>query len=438
MTGTDFLKTTRSQFLFLTLLYGLLVVALIARRSPLTPFGDEVAYLELGLLIRDTGHIPDLGSLRTYGYPFLISIYSLVSGSSLDGLILGTFIVQAVGYLGASVWLARTISDRRWAFAVLTGLLLNPLLVDLVVSVLTEGPTLIIVILLCGLLARASRSPSAINLATYLSIGSGLAALGLVIRPANIGVLVAWYIAVTFCTLIHKGRWAALCITGIASLTLSAIVFYPQISMNITYHDVATVFPSESLRDHQLGLGLKLWKYGTAIGHGPMNYPNPFFEGWPSSPNFLYWYVENPIAGPLTLAVHVFNAFSFDYPFVYILNIEFPSVVVAFPAWFVFALGSANIARRLGSAITGHLTIRQNWILPVFCFLLFGQAIALLAITAVENRFAMIPVAILSVSAAHAITSPTTKRRTIISCAAFAIVGTCATLAMKQLISFGA
>jgi hypothetical protein len=154
---------------------------------------DARAYILFG---HSFPSLEPLGTLRTYGYPLLTSVYSHIGGG-LDPLTCALVggAVQLMLYGAAVCWLAAQFEGRA-RLAIAAGLLLNPIILGLVGDALTEGPTLIIAVVLLVFLIKIDRFP---DYAFGWSIpGALLSNFALMIRPTNIVLILAWNVAILF------------------------------------------------------------------------------------------------------------------------------------------------------------------------------------------------------------------------------------------------
>src|SRR5215467_11345983 len=158
---------------------------------------DAFGYVDIGLAIRKHGLLSDLrilGTQRTYGYPLIVYLYSLIGGFDPLRIALVAGISQLTSYGIAVLFLASRIStySRTLAHSIAIGLLLNPIVVALVADVLSESVTLIIVVLALVCLFNSARAQTAVGVLLWAIIGAALTNYSVMIRPSNIFVLAAW------------------------------------------------------------------------------------------------------------------------------------------------------------------------------------------------------------------------------------------------------
>lgn len=376
-------------------LYAILAAAIlshVAAQTNVVKGTDAFAYVYFGYFFPS---LKNLENVRTYGYPLLTWLYSQLGGEFnpwLYGLI-GSGV--QLGLYGTAVfWLASQFQGGA-ALAVMAGLLLNPVLVAFVSDILTEAPTLILTVLMMGCLIRISRSPRPLAWATAGALATNFA---LMIRPSNIVLIIAWNAALplafqTARTLVpYAGLWVA----------TAAIAWAPQIAHNVSLGHYG-VLPSYPLLAFQVKAGASLIHYATIIRDGQV--------AALVVPNFLYndihqgilWYINNPLAGMATLIMHVLAAFTFDRIFLTYVHGRETYHWLAGLMWAVIAIGTVQSLR------LAYFKIRQPETIALA--LMFLMSIGLIAISAPENRFAAIPLAILSVSAAHFVATFQRKSR---------------------------
>ncbi|WP_262270217.1 hypothetical protein [Microvirga yunnanensis] len=171
------------------------------------------------------------------------------------------------------------------------------------------------------------------------------------------------------------------------------------------FHNKASIFPAADLGSHQVEWGIMMMKYATVVTPGgaePVIYKNPFYGSEDLSSGALRWYFDHPVAGIKTVAAHIFNSFSWDYPFVYIYDLA-PSYSVALPflVWVLQILGAYTLVH------SSMMFLRKRkYRAPIAAPVLFiacatGAIIALNSLVAVENRFNILPTTLLFVFAAN-------------------------------------
>ncbi|UZF94456.1 hypothetical protein [Bosea sp. NBC_00550] len=256
--------------------------------SSISNTADSSAYQFYAVRFREHGPFYDFGTIRTYGYPLFLYLLTFVSGYDHGALALVSGIAQYAIFLAAVLWLACLVSafSFRLALAVLAGLLLNPLVISLITDALTEGLSLSLYVFLAALAVRiCTAETSTTTVASLISAGF-VAAMMLMVRPANVSVVVAWYLSVAIAVMAWKGSrgdWHrhALAVAG-AFIAAGVLVWGPQLVYNLSLYGTATIFPVCRLGDLQAAYGVFLWKYDTLVTGdiaGPWYYINPLFQG---------------------------------------------------------------------------------------------------------------------------------------------------------------
>lgn len=362
-----------------------IIGAIVLRRLELYPSvvnsTDALAYVSLG---HSFPSLEPLRDLRTYGFPALTWIYSHLGGG-LDpracALVGGA--IQFAAYGAAVFWLASQFQGKA-SVAIAAGLLLNPILVAIAGDMLTEGPTLIIAVLMVAFLVKIERGQAV----AWSAVGALLTNFALMVRPSNIVLIVAWNAAVMVAL-----RWRQLAIYAGAFAITAIVAWTPQVIHNLSLGHLS-VLPVRPLLERQISWGTSIARYSSMVSSDRVAFGYALLNPWRTGDldATAFWYFEHPVAGIATLAVHVLGAFTFDRVFTYLYDCR-PIYWLAGAMWGVVALG----------AIQGARLLRRNSKRPaaIAVVLMFVLTIALIAIVTPENRFATVPLAILSPLAAH-------------------------------------
>lgn len=354
---------------------------------------DAMVYTDIGRSwLADGWHQAPSSDLRLYAYPvFLAGLFALAQALQVDA---GPVVLVAqVGlyFLAVSV-LAREVA--RWFGAasghwVFFALVLNPLVYPLLAISLTDGVALCGVLLLAAVVLRiAFDGPRALRMA-LLGLVCGLV---IMFRPAYVFLLAVPVLAACWAfrrqSRFYMGLVAALA-CGLGFLLAVA----PQVYINHTYHQAFTFMPVYQLGDFQIRVGLSMLKYATDLTDNTvsMPYTNPLFDGGDAG---LRWYFTNPVPGLLTMLLHAFAALDFDHLTVYVFDRE-PSYR---PWLFLFShfanfWGAVGVIawvwrQRRGVVRLATLQQPQGYVVLSLAFVVLGWA-AVVAISAVENRFAI-------------------------------------------------
>ncbi|MBP2294379.1 hypothetical protein [Azospirillum rugosum] len=357
----------------------------------------------------------DFGTIRTYGYPLFLYALSFLSGWSFDRLAAVAGGVQWILYAGATLWLGAALRrvGEAAALGAVSGLLLLPLGLALVTDVLTEGLSLPIAVALAALAVQASGRYRPVWSEAALVAGAMLAALALMVRPGNLPVTIGWHLAVALALVVSpawsgvRRRLAACAILSFVGAGL--LVWGPQAAYAARSVGEWAILPACRLGAFQGAYGILVWKYDTimTVSGGtarwnlpaPWNTINPFFTPPLPAGGWLEWYLAHPVQGAATLLGHVFMGFNARTPFTYIYDL-WPSY-----AWLhraaVFSILVFGLWRMLSLLRRAWPAQARAWALPVtFVVAVFLGSCILNAVTAVETRFAAIPMAILACLAA--------------------------------------
>jgi hypothetical protein len=399
----------------------------------LVPSADAMSYVEHGLAFRQFGLMSNFGTLRTYGYPLLIYFYSFIAGFKPLSIALVAGALQLTLYGVAVLWLTARIArqGKTLARATAIGLLLNPILVAVVGDVLTEGPTLILVVLALIALINSARAQRTAAALLWAVIGAVLTNFSLMIRPANVFLILAWNFGLLIS--LYRPRqgiqqFALLSGYCAAWLFSAAVTWAPQYFYNAALGSPG-ILPAVPILGIQLKWGIVLLKYATIVtgGHAEgLLFPNPWCV--PPVPDLhpWLWYFEHPTRGLATILGHLFAGFNFEYSFVYIYDLE-PVYALPLPActWMVIAVGLLYAITLLGSISSAH---PDRLAAIVMIGTLCVMVVTLNALIAVENRYNLIPFAVLSVVAAQFVLAArgnfVLRRSIVVVAVAAAVIGT--------------
>jgi hypothetical protein len=396
-------------------LYLFLSIAFLYRYQTLpsaVPSSDAAGYIYKGLAFRQIALLADLGTVRTYGYPLIVYLYSFISGFEPLSVALVAGIFQLTIYGVSALWLASRLSTYSvtLATAVTIGLLLNPILVSLVADVLTEGVSIIFVVLTLTCLFNTVRASTTAGVLIWAAVGAGMSNFAFMVRPANLLILIAWNVGffVSLFLVQRKDINRVRVLVGYAGVFFgsAAAAWSPQYLHNLSLNS-GGILPITPILDIQLGLGIVLLKYSSIVINeyaGGLVFPNPWCVDPVPDTHAWLWYFEHPSRGLATIAGHLFSAFNFEYPFVYVYELDpVYSVPVAWAMWMVTAVGLLNGIRLV--YLSSKTFSREYLPMLTMTVSLFLMVTGLNAFIAVENRFNMIPVAMLSALAVEFVLS---------------------------------
>jgi hypothetical protein len=397
-----------------TLILGIsaLIAAILLIRSVYYPSaGDSWAYRFYAFRFRLHYPLYDFGTVRTYGYALFLYFLTFLSGWSHLGLAITAGVVQWALYAAAALGLA--IALRQFGRAVSLGALAGMMLLlpslALVTDVLTEGLSLPIAVALAALAVVATGDYRRASTETVLFAGAALAAFAVMVRPANIPLLIGWYAGVGVALAISPA-WASVRTrlagsTALSFAVASMLVCGPQALYAAQSVGEWAVLPLCRIGVFQLVYGTLVLKYDTIMnspniaGAAPWNTVNPFFVGTLSPGYERAWFFTHPLQAIATVAGHVFMSFNARTPFTYIYDLHpiygWPYratifLIVVLGGWRLW-----DVFRRMK-----YFAFRC-WALPVVYVFVSGLLVcAINGISAVEARFAAIPLTILASLAA--------------------------------------
>jgi hypothetical protein len=338
--------------------------------------------------------------LRTYAYPLFLAM--LLRAASLVHVPVGwlMFEMQLALYLIAAYFVRQRLVTLWPAFAgwAFIGIVLNVFALSYTPESLTESVSLSLILATAGCWLAFVLRP------TWQRVLAGSIAVGVavMVRPANLFVLVAWAVGVTAVCVAQ--RPAARIVSGAAVALIAgvALPMVPQYINNLRHYDAPTPLVSARLGHNQQIWGIANLKYATAMPPVPnpsIFYENPFAKVGPADDDSpMSWYVQHPRAGALTIGLHTFNMLDQDLLFTYSRDLD---------PWYRIPVGVATHAIVLCALIGIVMLIRRartdgNCALAAITVLAFIVAhIALHATTAVEMRFGL-PLLALAVPAAIA------------------------------------
>ena len=418
--ASDFWRYAKEQWptILLYLILSILILYRFQVYPSVVPNADALGYVEKGLGFRKEGFLADLGTLRTYGYPAIIYLYSFIAGLEPRSIALAAGIVQLTIYGLSVLWLGSRFYSLNitLAGAISIGLLLNPIIVALVGDVLTESISLIVVVLALAALINTGRARAFSGFVLWATFGAAVSSFSVMIRPVNLLVFLAWNCGVVvwvfFARRTSLQRTALVCCYICILIACAAAAWGPQYWYNLSlgYH---TILPTTPLFDIQLKWGILLLKYATIVvdQHAEgLLFPNPWCVQSIADAHPLLWYLDHPLRGVVSIAGHLFGAFNFEYPFVYVYDLNpIYSVPTAGLMWLVIAIGLLHGTKSLRTYISSETFHAEHIAMAAMTVCLFLMVTALNGIITVENRYNMIPIAILSVLTVDFVLSHRTK-----------------------------
>jgi len=402
----------RRFYLLLTLCFFAMTAAFYVRASAIPPIGDSIGYMAMAKDISIIGvmAVHRMSDIRTIGYPTFIA---LVAKCPLPLEPAQTVVLaQAVLYwLVASLLLGLSrglLAYRRSRRLLGVGLFLNPLPALYCSEILTEGLSLValaacMTVILA--LARNRRKPAR---RVYLLFSLGLiAGLALIVRPANLGLVLASLACTAIPPLFSHAPLMRRLIDSAAGLLPVLVGVYiaasPQIASNWKYYDKATPLPTFELGKFQVHEGIQILKYGTLATAPVLRIwiVNPFVEKTVvRNDDGFEWYQRNPGRGLLTMAGHVFATLVQDPLYCYVVDLKpwYLPLVILINA-FVVVVGLGGLLGLSWRHRRSAVSMPAAW----FVLATLGASMAIAAISAAESRFGLQTLSIAFVAACLAV-----------------------------------
>ena len=402
----------KRQLLIIVVIYAAFSVGVIwyYQIFPVVSGTDAWFYLATAGHFRQNGVLAGLENIRTYGYPFSLYLLTYFVGLSPFAIAFAARVTQLVLYGAVVCSFANKVARDgapTIAVTIAAGLLLNPVLVALVSDILSEAPTLILTVFMLLCLYGSARAATTRDALVWAAAGAAASNFALMVRPANLTVLIAWNIGLAVSLLVARApdvhRVSVAAGYAVAWLATATAAWTPQVVHNMSLGHVG-VLPASNLFREQLLLGTLFMRYDSVlIRHDAVSNADGLFVAnpwcvapWPA----LTWYLDHPLEGLGTVAGHLASAFTFNHLFTIIYDWDaFYSRALAGLMWVVVSLGALHSARLLA---WHRLTSPPERAATSACVIaLFVLGLGVLAFVAIENRFAAIPLAILSVLAVH-------------------------------------
>ena len=368
-------------FAIVTALAVGLAVVLFVTGHP-SPIYDSYGYYVLAQRIAAHGLDGAANDVRTCGYPLFIAAFTGFRRLSPEAVRLVLFPVQLALFLGACAIAARAFGrvfeSRRVAGITYAAAALNPFLLARTTEVLSDLISAVLVLLAVVLTVQPRGRYPVASAAGALS----LAALAVVVRPANLPILAA--VAVAW--IVRARRERSIPISALPILLAAAIVpFVPQIVINSRAFGKASPLVVSHLYRDQAHWGMANLKYATSVVPGKppqIVYANPLYRGDASPPAFLS---RSPVGYVATLALHLFAMLDHDFLFTLVTDLHPPYRWPLATANFAFlALGAWGIRLAWRSPTSPEARFATG-VIVFACVLYLGIHLAI----AVESRFSL-------------------------------------------------
>ena len=299
------------------------------------------------------------------------------------------FALQFLAYCGAALFLRRALAPVSVTASrvVFCALLLDYYALIYAPESLTESLSLTLLVLAAGCWVTLWRA----GLAPWpLIAGSVVVGFAFMVRPANAFMIAVWVLGVAL--LVRRERPPLVKTAFHCALVALAVALpmLPQIRNNAIHYAKVSPTVAAEIGVLQQAMGVRYLKYATAqppVPEAPVHYDNPWYEGTAideASP--WSWYVDHPLRGVATLALHTFNLTDQDLLFTYSRDLT---------PWYRIPLGIVNhgivALGLLGLVLLGrrvHAAHEPRWRdAYVLLLALIVANLAVYAWTAVEMRF---------------------------------------------------
>ena len=223
-----------------------------------------------------------------------------------------------------------------------------------------------------------------------LIAGSVVVGFAFMVRPANAFMIAVWVLGVALLVRRERPPLARTAFHCALVALAVALPMLPQIRNNAIHYAKVSPTVAAEIGVLQQAMGVRYLKYATAqppVPKAPVHYDNPWYEGTvidEASP--WSWYVDHPLRGVATLALHTFNLTDQDLLFTYSRDLT---------PWYRIPLGIVNhgivALGLLGLVLLGrrvHAAHEARWRdAYVLLLALIVANLAVYAWTAVEMRF---------------------------------------------------
>jgi hypothetical protein len=299
---------------------------------------DAAQYVLLGREIAGRGLFEQFSSedLRSYGYPLVVGVVERAAAACRVPFPVALFELQLGGYVAACLFLRHALSAislpaARIAFC---GTLVDFYALIYAPTSLTESLTLTLLVVTGGAWLVAYRANA---IMWPLVAGSLAAGFGMMVRPANAFMVGAWILGVAVVALRRRPATPRAVAAGACVIAALALPMLPQLANNVRHFDRWTPLVVADLGKQQQKLGIENIKYATGmppVPTAPIFYNSPLFADTEvHDVDMWHWYLEYPLRGIATLALHTFNMTDQDLLFTYSRDLD---------PWYRVPLGVIN------------------------------------------------------------------------------------------------
>ena len=368
---------------------------------------DAQSYVDIAKDIAERGLIRKFhgSDFRTYGYPFTVSLVFRAAAWTGVSFVLLLFELQFLAYCGAALFLRRSLVPigANAARIVFGGVLVNFYALIYTPESLTESISLTLLVFTAGWWVRLWRDGIT---AWPLLAGSVTVGFALMVRPANAFMIAAWVFGFVLLTWRQRPPVARALLHAILLVLAVALPMAPQIRNNVIHYAKWSPMVFADLGQLQQSLGVQNLKYATAlppVPRAPVYYNNPLYAGTTLDEGAPWsWYLDYPLRGAATIALHTFNLTDQDLLFTYSRDLapwyRVPLGIVNHAVVALGLLGIVLLGQRVYAA--GDLRWRDAYLT---LFALIGANLAVYAWTAVEMRFGSVLLLVLFPLAGYAV-----------------------------------
>lgn len=329
---------------------------------------DANYYLSLAKDINLNGIESFNDQVRTWGYPWFLSIVVEISSFINVPLHFSIFFIQLVLYYLAILYCYNSLVRINGNVAITSYIFLcfNVFAIPYSVLTLTDSVYLTLILVFYAqmfcLLHQLEKTD--IDVSKLLAWMSFVVCVNIVIRPASAWMLVPLFCLISYAAIrrqIHFLQFSCMSVLAVSPLII-------QMAINTIHYGKYTFLPVIELGELQIKWGIQNIKYGTWLGGGaPENYyPSTALIDNSQSDLGLIWYLYNFFDGIKLLFVKFIGAFDFDYLVPYVYSKPYvpylPSIMAFAFLWIGLLFTVCNLmSNRLGNLRFIPLIILVSW-----------------------------------------------------------------------------
>ena len=349
----------------------------------IAPCCDQTDYLALANNIHNEGIVSAQNVLRTFGYPWFLSILIKISVLINMPLILILFIAQAIIYLLVIIRIRNIvyIHSPTIADVIFFVFCLNIFVAPYFANYLTDSIYLSLCLLVLINITKYFIEGIANN--SLLFWTAAAFSTNIIIRPAAIWLLFPMLLFLLHLFITKRKESFSIFFFILLGLTPLFIQTY----LNFTKYGALSFLPIQDLGAAQLKWGIENIKYSTWLGGGnPQNfYPSSKIITLPTNIDAytISWYFSNFTDGLTLLSLKFIGAFDFDF------LVPFPKEIPSLywiPSIFSYVIMWLGIFGIIFHLTTGRLFFLGHRLLPITILLSWGSVTLL---TALELRFTL-------------------------------------------------